>query len=433
MNKVVYIGMSADLVHPGHLNIINNGAKYGDVVIGLLTDEAIASYKRVPYMNYDQRAEVISSIKGVSKVIPQNTLDYSKNLIELKPDFVLHGDDWKEGVQKNVRSKVVETIADWGGQLIEIEYTEGISSSALNKSLKEIGTTPDIRRSSLKRLLKAKPILRFLDIHNALSGLIIENSFVIKDGKRQEFDGMWGSSLTDSTSKGKPDIEAVDVSSRMTLINEVCEVTTKPIIYDADTGGQTEHFKFTVKTLERNGISAVIIEDKTGLKKNSLFGTDVEQTQDSIENFCNKIKEGKSVLASDDFMIIARIESLILDKGMDDAVKRAKAYLDAGADGIMIHSRRKEPDEIFEFCSIYEKIENRKPLVVVPSSFNQVTEKELMDRGVSIVIYANHLLRSSYPAMQKTANLILENTRSLECDESLLSIKEILHLIPGTK
>ncbi len=433
MKKIVYIGMSADLVHPGHLNIIKSGAEYGDVVIGLLTDRAIASYKRVPHMNYDQRAEVISSIKGVTNVIPQDTLDYTKNLVNLKPDFVVHGDDWKEGVQKSVREKVIKTLSEWGGKLIEVKYTDGISSTALNKSLKEIGTTPDIRRSSLKRLLKAKSLLRFLDIHNALCGLIIENSFILKDGIRKEFDGMWGSSLTDSTSKGKPDIEAVDVSSRMTLINEVCEVTTKPIIYDADTGGQTEHFKFTVKTLERNGISAVIIEDKTGLKKNSLFGTDVEQTQDTIENFCNKIKEGKSVQASDDFMIIARIESLILDKGMEDAIERAKAFLDAGADGIMIHSRRKEPDEIFEFCDKYQNIKNKKPLVVVPSSFNQVTEEELMKRGVNIVIYANHLLRSAYPAMQKTANSILENTRSLECDEDLLSIKEILNLIPGTK
>ncbi len=432
MKKTVYIGMSADLIHPGHLNIINHGVQYGEVIIGLLTDKAIASYKRVPYMNYSQRAEVISNIKGVSKVIPQETLDYTQNLSTIKPDYVVHGDDWKEGVQKKVRDKVIKKLSEWGGELIEVKYTDGISSTALNKAVKEIGTTPDIRRASLKRLLDAKPIVRFLDIHNALSGLIIEHTSIEDNGIKKEFDGMWGSSLTDSTSKGKPDIEAVDLSARMTMINEILEVTTKPIIYDADTGGQIEHFKFTVKTLERYGISAAIIEDKTGLKKNSLLGNEVEQTQDTIENFCEKIKSGKSVLASDDFMIIARIESLILEKGMDDAIKRAKAYLDAGADGIMIHSRKKDPDEIFEFCELYSELENKKPLVVVPSSFNMVTEDELMKRGVNIVIYANHLLRSAYPAMLNTTKMILENQRSLECDKNLMSIKEILNLIPGT-
>lgn len=431
--KIVYIGMSADIVHPGHLNIIKKGKDLGSVTIGLLTDKAIASYKRVPFMSFEQRLEVVKNIKGIDDVIPQETLDYRPNLISLRPDFVVHGNDWKEGVQAETRKNVIECISEWGGELVEVPYTKGISSTSLNNALKEIGMTPDVRRNSLKRLLSAKSLIRFLDIHNALSGLIIENIKLERDGVLHEFDGMWASSLTDSTSKGKPDIEAVDVSARMSTLNEVLEVTTKPIIYDADTGGQTEHFKFTVRTLERLGVSAAIIEDKTGLKKNSLFGTDVPQTQDSIESFCEKIKQGKSALATDEFMIIARIESLILEKGMDDAINRAKAYLDAGADGIMIHSRKKDPDEIFEFCNLYKDIKNKKPLVVVPSSYNSVTESELASIGVNIVIYANHLLRSAYPAMINTAKSILENSRSLECDDSLLSIKEILELIPGTK
>ena len=432
--KKVYIGMSADIIHPGHLNILKKASSLGEVTIGLLTDSAIASYKRVPYMSYEQRFEVVSNIKGVSNVIPQDTLDYRPNLSKLEPNYVVHGDDWREGVQAKTRQEVIDLLSSWGGELVEVPYTKGISSTSLNDALREIGVTPDIRRKSLKRMLAAKPILKFLDIHNALSGLIIENIKVTNDDKKiDEFDGMWASSLTDSTSKGKPDTEAVDVSARMSTLNEVLEVTTKPIIYDADTGGQTEHFKFTVKTLERLGISAAIIEDKTGLKKNSLFGTDVAQTQDSIENFCEKIKAGKSVLATDEFMIIARIESLILDKGMDDAINRAKAYLNAGADSIMIHSRKKSPDEIFEFCNLYSQIENKKPLVVVPSSFNSVTEEELLSKGVSIVIYANHLLRSAYPSMVKTAKSILTNHRSLECDDTLMPIKDILELIPGTK
>ncbi|MDA8613500.1 phosphoenolpyruvate mutase [Gammaproteobacteria bacterium] len=425
--------MSADLIHPGHLNILKVASGLGQVTVGVLTDSAIASYKRLPYMNYEQRAEIVSNLKAVSEVIPQSTLDYSENLKALKPDYVVHGDDWKDGIQQQTRQLVIDTIAEWGGELVEVPYTQGISSTALNKVLKELGTTPQIRLSSLRRLLKAKPLVRFLDIHNALSGLIIEHTKVKVDGVSREFDGMWGSSLTDSTAKGKPDIEAVDVSSRMSTLSEVLEVTTKPIIYDADTGGQTEHFKFTVRTLERLGVSAVIIEDKTGLKKNSLFGNEVPQTQDSIENFSDKISEAKKAQVTDDFMVIARIESLILEAGMDDAIMRAKAFLQAGADGIMIHSRRKDPAEILEFCQQYAEIPNRKTLVVVPSSYNSITEAELEKAGANVVIYANQLLRSAFPAMQDTAKSILKYSRSLECDENMLSIKEILNLIPGTK
>ena len=431
--SIVYVGMSADLVHPGHLNILKTASEYGEVIVGLLTDKAIASYKRLPYMDFEQRKQVIENIKGVSRVLPQETLDYVPNLRAYKPDYVVHGDDWKEGVQRETRQRVIDTLAEWGGKLVEVPYTKGISSTQLNKALKEVGTTPELRLKSLRRMLHAKPLVRFLDIHNALSGLIVEHAYVDTPQGRREFDGMWGSSLTDSTAKGKPDIEAVDVSSRTTTLNEVLEVTTKPIIYDADTGGQTEHFQFTVRTLERLGVSAAIIEDKTGLKKNSLFGTEVDQTQDTIEAFSDKIRMGKLAQQTDDFMIIARLESLILGKGVDHAMERAEAFLAAGADGIMIHSREKTPDEVFEFCARYNKLENRKPLVAVPSSYNKTTEQELQDNGVNIVIYANQLLCSAYPAMLGTALSILEHSRSAECDSRMMPIKEILELIPGTK
>ncbi len=431
--KSVYVGMSADLVHPGHMNILKKAREMGDVIVGLLTDEAIASYKRVPFMSYENRKEVIQNIKGVSQVVPQKTLDYVPNLKHFKPDFVVHGDDWKEGVQQNTRAKVIETLSKWDGKLVEVPYTKDISSTALHAAIKEVGSMPDLRLKSLRRMLRVKPLLTFCDVHNPLSALIVEKTFVHTENKHKEFDGMWGSSLTESTVKGKPDIEAVDVSARINSLNEILEVTTKPIIYDGDTGGQTEHFVFTVRNLERLGVSAVIIEDKTGLKKNSLFGTDVAQTQDSVENFSHKIKTGKQAQISEEFMIIARIESLILSKGVNDAFKRAKAYIEAGADGIMIHSREKKPDEIFEFCKIYNKLENRKPLVAVPSSYNNVTEEELQAHGVNIVIYANQLLRSAYPAMVNVAKSILTHHRSAECDRNMLSIKEILELIPGTK
>lgn len=431
--KIVYVGMSADLIHHGHLNIIKKARELGEVTIGLLTDKAIASYKRLPLLTYNQRKAIIENIKGIQHVVPQNTLDYANNLKKLKPDFVVHGDDWKNGVQKSTREKVIKTLSAWGGKVVEIPYTKGISSTQLYQSIKEIGTTPAVRMKRLRRLIESKKIVRIMEAHNGLTGLIVENIQVKNDKKVNDFDGMWLSSLTDSISKGKPDIEAVDLTSRMQTINSILEVTTKPIIFDGDTGGIPEHFVFTVRTLERLGVSAIIIEDKIGLKKNSLFGTDVEQKQDNIENFCHKISTGKKAQITDDFMIIARIESLILKNGMDDAIKRAKAYINAGADGIMIHSKEKVPDEILDFCQKYKKFKKKVPLVVVPSSYNHIYEKDLAKAGVNIVIYANHLLRSAYPVMTKTAISILKNERSLECDELCMSIKDILTLIPGGK
>ncbi len=433
MKKRVYVGMSADLIHPGHLNIIKEAEKLGEVTVGLLTDKAIASYKRLPYLTYEQRKMIVESLKGVSHVVPQETLDYVPNLKRYKPDYVVHGDDWRTGVQAEVRLRVIEVLREWGGELVEIPYTKGISSTEFNRHLRQIGTTPEVRMKRLRRLLDAKPLVRVLEAHNGLTGLIVENAKVEHNGIEKEFDGIWLSSLTDSLAKGKPDIEYVDLTSRLQTVQDILEVTTKPIIYDADTGGIPEHFVFTVKTLERLGVSATIIEDKIGLKKNSLFGTDVEQTQDSIDNFCHKIEMGKKARVTEDFMIIARIESFILKQGLEDALRRGRAYIEAGADGIMIHSKEKSPSEIFTFCRAYKQFSRRVPLVVVPTSYSSVREEELTSEGVNIVIYANQLIRSAYPAMVRTAKSILEHGRTSQVEEEILPIREILTLIPGAK
>ncbi len=432
MVKKVYIALSADLLHHGHLNIIKTARKLGDVTVGLLTDKAIASYKRLPFLTFKQREEIIKNIKGVKNVIPQETLDYVPNLKKIRPDFVVHGDDWQTGIQKSVRERVIETIKEWGGELIEPSYTPDISSTKLINALQEVGTTPAIRMKQLRRLLEVKPLVRVLEAHNGISGLIVEKTKLIKDDKIKEFDAIWISSLTDSTAKGKPDIGAVDLTSRANTIEQILEVTTKPMIVDVDNGGLREHFVFMVKTLERLGVSALIIEDKIGLKKNSLFGTGVEQTQDSVENFSNKISEGKRNQVTDDFMIIARIESLILGKGIDDALIRANSYIRAGADAIMIHSKESDAAKILNFCKRYQDFEMRVPLVAVPTTYNKITESELIDAGVSIVIYANHLLRSAYPAMRKAAKMILQNERLYEVDSICMPINEILNLIPGS-
>ena len=431
MAKTVYVGMSADLIHPGHLNIIKEASKLGEVTVGVLTDAAIASYKRLPYMTYEQRAAVVAQLKGVAQVVPQETLDYIPNLKKLKPDFVVHGTDWRNGVQAKTRQGVIDTIAEWGGRLVEPEYTEGISSTQLNKALREVGTTPDIRRRRLRRLLDAKPIVRVMEAHSGLSGLIVENACVTKDNRKREFDAMWLSSLTDSTLKGKPDNESVDVTSRLRTVNDILEITTKPIIYDGDSGGLPEHFTFLIRSLERLGVSAVIIEDKIGLKQNSLLEHGNVQQQASIADQCHKIKMGKQAQITDDFMIIARCESLIAGKGEDDAIARCKAYCEAGADGIMIHSKAKTPDEVVSFVKRFRnEISADKPIVVVPSTYAQVTEDELAKIGVNIVIYANQLLRAAYPAMHKVAERILECGRAQEASvECCMPVKDILSLI----
>ena len=429
----VYVGMSADMIHHGHINIINEAAKLGEVTIGLLTDKAIASYKRLPYLTYEEREAVVAGLKGVLKVIPQETLDYRPNLEAIKPDIVVHGDDWKSGVQSKVRDQVIDTLAQWGGKLVDVPYTAGISSTKLNKAVKSQGTTADRRRAQFKRLVHSKDIVRVIETHSGISSLIAENLEVDVNGQKLSFDAVWSSSLTDSTNKGKPDIEAVDTSDRANTISSIFEVTTKPMIYDGDTGGKPEHFAFTVRTLERLGVSAIVIEDKTGLKKNSLFGNDVSQTQDTIDDFCAKIQTGKNAQVTDDFMVFARCESLILDKGMDDAVERSKAYLEAGADGIMIHSRLEDGQEIMDFCKLYQEFGLGRPLIVVPSSFDRITETEFAAAGVNIVIYANHMLRAAYPAMLDVATTILKNERCFDVRPKCLSIKQILEMIPGTK
>ena len=434
MAKTVYLGMIGDIMHPGLINIINEGAKYGDVMIGLFTDKAIATHKRLPYLTYEQRKNVIENIKGVASIVPQDEWSYVPNLLKYKPDYIIHGDDWLYGPDKYIRDEVFKVMEKLGGEVIEIPYTKGVSASGLKEEIDSLGVTPQQRLASLRRLISAKPVVRILESHNGLTGLIAEHTSVEVNGQHREFDGMWASSLTDSTSKGKPDIEAVDLTTRLHDLNDTLEVTTKPVIYDGDTGGKLEHFVFTVRTLERLGISAVIIEDKVGLKQNSLFGTDAIQTQDSIEGFCNKIKAGKEAQITRDFMIISRCESLIAGKPVDDALERCHAYVAAGADGVMIHSKDKSGDDIKEFCQRFREKDPHTPIVAVPTTYNQFTEEELAEWGINVVIYANHMLRSAYPAMVKCAERILETSRSLEAsDEYCMPIKQILNLIPGTK
>jgi phosphoenolpyruvate phosphomutase len=429
--KTVYVGMSADLIHPGHLNVIDVARQLGEVTIGLLTDRAIASYKRLPMMSFEQRKLVAENIKGVSRVVAQETLDYVPNLRKYRPDFVVHGDDWKVGAQREVRLAVIEALSEWGGELVEPTYTPGVNSTALVLANKELGTTPEIRMKQFSRLLNAKPIVRVIEAHSGLSGLIAEKARVEVDRVPREFDAMWLSSLTDSTQKGKPDIEFVDLTSRTNTIGDILDITTKPVIFDGDTGGYPEQFALTVRHLERLGVSATIIEDKVGLKRNSLHGTSVVQTQDTIESFQAKIAAGIEARVTEDFMIFARIESLILKAGMDDALARAEAYIDAGVHGIMIHSKEQSPAEILEFCRRYASMGLNAPLVAVPTTYDQVTEQELIDAGVRVVIYANHLLRSAYPAMLKTAETILLRGRAHEAARDCMSIKEVLNVIPG--
>lgn len=428
--RTVYMCFSTEYIHSGHMAIINKARRLGRLIIGVLSDEAVSSFKRYPLIPFSERKALFENLAGVERVVTQETLSYANNLRQLKPDYVVHGNDWCEGFQNPIRQEVCEVLAGYGGQLIEYPYSNNPVYKELDANHRAEAAMPDVRRGRLRKLINMKGLVTAMEAHSGITGLIVEKTMVLQDGKTYQFDAMWVSSLCDSTAKGKPDIELVDMTSRFRTIDDIMEVTTKPIIFDGDTGGMTEHFVYTVRSLERMGVSMIIIEDKTGLKKNSLFGTEVKQTQDSIEHFCEKIRAGKRAQKTKEFMICARIESLILEQGMEDALTRALAFTTAGADAIMIHSRKKDPSEIFEFVRKFREKNTTTPIVVVPTSFNTVTEQEFKDRGVNVVIYANQLTRTGFPAMQDAARTILENHRAKECDDKCMSIKDIITLIP---
>ena len=429
IKKKIYVGLSADILHEGHINILKKAKSLGDVTVGLLTDKAISSYKKLPLLNYRQREIVLKNIKYVNKVIPQDTLDYTKNLNKLKPDYVVHGDDWKKGIQKKTRAKVIKVLKKWSGKLIEPTYTKNISSTIIRKNITQSIPTTQNRISNLKRLMNSKDIVRILESHSSLTGLIIENLVLNKKNINLQFDAMWSSSLTDSALKGKPDNSSVDFSTRIFSLNDMMEVTTKPVVFDADNGGRIEHLPFLVRSLERLGVSAMVIEDKIGLKKNSLFKNQDDAKQDNLFRFGEKIKKIIKSRKSSDFLVIARIESFILNKGLKDALRRAEIYSKSGADAILIHSKEDTPKEIFSFAKIFKKNKNFIPLVSVPSTYSKVYEKELIKNGFKIVIYANQLLRSAYPAMENSAKTILENERAFELEKKIIPIKRIINLI----
>ena len=432
LKKTVYLGLSVDTLHHGHINLIKHGLKYGKIMVGLISDKAIAENKRLPILNYQQRKLIIENIKGVSEVVNQNNWDYSVNIKKYKPEYMIHGDDWLQGSLLKLRKKAKKVLESYGGKLIEVPYTKGISSTALAEQQYALGITPEIRLKSLKRNLESKNFLRFIEAHSPISAMIIENLKINTKKGIKFFDGFWSSSLTDSARLGKPDNEVLNISDRLYNINQIFDVTSKPLIMDIDTGGRVEHLKINLRSMERLGISAVIMEDKKGLKKNSLLGTSVKQTQESITNFSNKIKTIKLNQLNKDFMLISRIESFILNRGINDALKRAKSYINSGTDGIMIHSKEKKPEEVFEFSKKFRKNFKDVPLICVPTSYNSVKEEELIRNGFNIVIYANHLFRASYPSMEHAAKSILKYSRSKEVDNKLISIKEILNLIPGS-
>jgi phosphoenolpyruvate mutase len=431
MPKIVYIGMAANTFDSGHIDMIETGRKYGEVVIGLLTDQAVTKFQRTPSLEYEHRRRILVNINGVKTVVPQDDWDCVPNLRRIRPDYMIHENNWINGAAQSHRARASEVIREWGGQIIEMPEARNVRPS-LPDIGRALGTTPAIRLGQLRRQLASFGFVRALEVHSPLCGLVVETAVAERDGRPVHFDAMWSSSLVDSTVRGKPDIEVLDHSTRFSALNELFDVTTKPLLYDADTGGRTEHFTYTARSLERMGVSAVIIEDKIGLKRNSLLGGDARQQQESVEGFCRKISAGKAGQLTDDFAIIGRIESLILKAGLEDALIRAKEYVAAGADGIMIHSRSSDPGEIFAFCDRFRHTDAESILVAVPTSYHCVYERELWARGVNVVIYANHLLRAAYPAMMEAAQTILENGRSKETDSFCMSVDDILRLIPGT-
>ena len=424
-----YVDMVGDLFHIGHLRQIQQAQQLGyEVVVGVHSDEDVASYKRLPIMTMSERVTIVSEMPNVLKVIPSAPLRITQEFIEEhKIDMVFHGHEAEEDYLYDHMYGIPKSI----GKFTRTARTPEISTTALiERVVSRESSAAWSRVSTLRDLLNTRGkhrALRIMEAHNGLSGLVVEHASA--GGK--SFDGMWSSSLTASVSKGKPDIEVVDTTARLQLVRDTMEVTGKPMVYDGDTGGAPEILAFTVRSLEDLGVSACIIEDKTGLKQNSLFGTDAVQVLENIDMFCAKIKAAAAARSNRKFMVIARIEALIAGLGEKEALKRAKAYIVAGADAIMIHSKESTFDEVRSFLRAYAKFSIKVPVVAVPTSYFHVTEKELFDEGVSICIYANHMLRASYPSMTTVAESILHHGTAAACHPSLMSVKKIITLLPN--
>ena len=432
-NKIIYLGLTADLIHAGHINIINEALKYGQLLIGLITDQAISKEKRLPLLSYFDRKALLLNIKGVKDIVPQEDWDYSINLQKYKPDFFIHGDDWNTSEYKIIKNNCINVLSAYGGKLIEIAHTPNINSDLVVDKIRKLKNVSSLRQNTLKRLLQSKSFIKIIEVHSPMSAMIIDNLKINNERGSNFFDGFWSSSLSDSTLFGRPDIESLDIASRLNMINNIFHATTKPLVMDIDTGGLLEHLEINIKTIEQAGVSAVVIEDKKGLKKNSLFGNEVIQHQEDVKVFQEKIKLINTIKVNDNFLCIARIESLILDKGLEDALHRASSYVDAGADMVLIHSRKKTPDEVFLFANEFKRDHPNIPLACIPTSFYTVTEGLLQDKGFNLSIYANHLIRASYKHMEKIAKSILTYQTSQYIEEDIESVKDILNLIPGTK
>jgi len=280
----------------------------------------------------------------------------------------------------------------------------------------------------LKKLIEEKGFVRLIEVHNGLSALIAQMCSVKKEENVIEYDGFWESSFTDSASKGIPDAEIVGYDSRLVTIDEILNVTSKPMIIDGDTGGSAAQFEYLVRKLGRLGVSGIIIEDKMFPKRNSL-DKDAKQILEDPEVFSQKIQRGQEVKLGEDFFIIARIESLIAGRSLNDAVSRARQYIIAGADGIMIHSKKDTPNDILSFASEYEKIcielKRRPILVCVPTTYNLITDKELHDHGFNVIIHANQMLRAAHKSMKKVSEVMLRNDRGFEAEALCSPVSEV--------
>ncbi|MDJ0824059.1 MAG: phosphoenolpyruvate mutase [Rhodobacter sp.] len=427
----VYVSMTAEILHNGHLRILKEAKKHGRVTVGLLTDRALENKKPIPLLSFEQRKEILEALDCVDEVIAQDEWDYDACIDTHKPRVFVHGDKW-DGPLTGMRERAIARLESYGGTFVELPYSHEFDGTHIAPQMAASLATPFAKQKAFRRMMQSKRLVRFLEAHSPLAALIGEHTKVQRNGDVLQYDGFWSSSLTDSTEMGLPDIEALDVTRRLQNIDEIFEVTTKPLVFDADTGGKAEHFELKVRTMERMGIAAAIIEDKTGLKKNSLLGTSVPQTQASIPEFQEKIRAGIEGQKYRGMMIIARLESLILGQGIDDALRRADAYVTAGAGAVMIHSKERDPAQVFAFTDAFAQDHPEVPIVAVPSSYNTVHDHELQAHGIKMIIYANHMLRSSYKAMEQTARAILEHGRTAEIEDEIITIPQILKLIPGT-
>jgi len=400
--KTVYVGMVGDMLHVGHINILKTAARLGRVTVGVLTDRAVVGYKRLPLLAFEDRVRVVESIADVAAVVPQKTLSYVENLRALRPDYVVHGDDWRYGDQvSRARAEVIATLGEWGGELVEVAYTKGISSTAIHRSGAADALFSGTRQGRLRRLLAAKPTLRIVEAHSGLSAKIAAE--VRGPDGATGFDAVWQSGLTDAIHRGKSDGGAVDRGRRLQAVEEILDAGPLPLIYDGRAAGRPETVFDLTRALDKAGVSALCLGDRSDPDRTGPEMSPAETVA--------QIEAVRAACPTGAVMAISRIVVAAPGNGgsgaLDRALDRALALLEAGSDAVMFDSAADTAEPILDIAARLRRQRRDVPLFAAQSDRWGAPIHRFENAGIDAVVYETHLLRATVAPMRRAATALL--------------------------